>query len=427
MEDQRKRIAVVGGGVAGITACQILERCHDVTLFEKNSYVGGHTNTVVIEKGPDAGTAVDTGFIVCNDRTYPLFHELLSQLNVKVRNSDMSFGYYCRNTEFFYAGTDLGGLFAQRKNILSPRLWAILYGILKFARCGQSQIDASHSVDATLGEFITANGFSDIFVDDYLYPMGSAIWSAPREDLALFPAKAFLAFFKNHGLLSLIDRPQWQTVVGGSHSYVRSFLSSCKTKVSINQPVRTIERKENHVQLRFDEDRSEVFDSVVLALHADEALSLLADPSKEEEQLLGAWEYAANSTILHTDISVLPPNKNAWASWNYTREKDSQEGQPATVSYYMNLLQGLDTKEHYCVTLNPKQLPKENSIIKEFSYSHPQYSSKAINSQGGFAAIQGARQTYYCGSYHGHGFHEDAVSSAVNVAKYFGLEFTPQR
>jgi predicted NAD/FAD-binding protein len=422
VSDKQLKIAVIGGGVAGLTACHILQREHNVTLFEKNDYVGGHTNTILVDNESEKGLAVDTGFIVCNDKTYPLFHELIKQLGVKVRWSDMSFSYFCKKTNFYYAGTNLAGMFAQRKNIFSPRLWSMLFEIGRFSKKGLVDLDNGHLTGLTLGDYIKASNFSNTLVNDYLFPMGSAIWSAPCEKMSEFPAEAFIAFFRNHGLLSVKDRPRWQTIEGGSHSYVKSFLETWKGDVFTSSKVEKIVRAKDSVSIQLKDHSSKDFDKVIIATHADQALSLLDEPSNQEKSLLGAWEYQKNVAVLHTDKSVMPPKRRGWASWNHIREVDASDTAPASVSYYMNKLQGLDGPTDYFVTLNRDRPYNRSDVIREIHYTHPQYTLDSLKTQKHFESIQGEQNTFYCGSYHGYGFHEDAVRSAVKVAKCFGLK-----
>lgn len=419
---KRLNIAIIGSGVAGITAAYILQQKHDVTLFEKNQYVGGHTNTIVIDKGPDAGTAIDTGFIVLNDRTYPNLHTLLERLNVKVRNSDMSFGLYCQQKGLQYAGTNLAGIFSDYSNIFSVSYWCMLRDVVRFNTRGKEDLQNGLTEGKTLGEYLEQLHFSEEFINDYLVPMGSAIWSTPSDKMFDFPATTFLRFFDNHGLLSLNDRPQWQTVAGGGYQYVKSFLNTFKGHVELNSHIKSVWRDENGVMLHFEDGRTRAFDYVVFAVHADQVLPLLENPTNEERALLGCWRYTKNHTILHTDISVMPPNRRAWASWNYTREAVETQQNPLSITYHMNRLQGLRTTQNYFVTLNRQQAIDPQHIIREFEYMHPSYSMETLQTQPQLQKLQGINNTFYCGSYFGYGFHEDAVKSGVKAAEAFGLQ-----
>jgi predicted NAD/FAD-binding protein len=413
-------VAVVGGGVAGIVAAHELAKLgHDVTLFEKNAYVGGHTSTVVLEGGPDAGTAVDTGFIVCNDRTYPNFHRFLADLGVSWRWSDMSFGYHDQNTGLQYAGTTLSGLFAQRANLASPSFYAFLTEVVRFGWRAERDLERGAASGMTLGAYLSEAGGSRALRDHYVAPIGAAVWSAGLDEMLDFPAETFLRFFKNHGLLSLTDRARWQTVVGGSHSYVKAFLARFPGTVIRGAAVESIRRGTEGVVIRAAGRDPMLFDRVVIAAHADEALALLADPSPDEERLLGAWSYSRNRTILHTDETFLPPNRRAEASWNYRRERGEPGSAGVSVTYDMNRLQGLTTLRRYLVTLNPRHEPASGSVVREFMYAHPSYTFSSIRSQPGLKSLNGVRSTWFCGSYFGYGFHEDAVVSAFDAVRHF--------
>lgn len=419
MTDASSNIAIVGVGVAGITAAHILQRKYKITLFDKNSYVGGHTNTILV-KDPEAGDLpVDTGFIVLNDRTYPTFHRFLSQLGVPVRNSDMSFGLYCKKSGLQYAGTGLDGLFAQRGNAVSPKFYRLLWNIYRFSNKAANDLDTGAVKGKSLQQYVAENGFSRDFVEDYLIPMGAAIWSTPSANMMQFPAETFFRFFKNHGLLHLNEMPQWQTVVGGSFSYVNAFLRQFKGKVETSAAVSRIGRKEDAVDITLDDGTIHTFDKVVIATHADEALKQLERPSAEEQELLGAWQYNHNHTVLHSDASVMPPNRRAWAAWNYYRHDDQNQ---LAVTYHMNRLQGLQTSRDYFVTLNSPLPIEPAKIIKEIHYTHPMYTFDAIKTQNRLPELNGKQNTFFCGSYFGFGFHEDAVKSGVAVAKSLGME-----
>jgi predicted NAD/FAD-binding protein len=415
-------VAVIGGGAAGITAAYLLQREHSVTLYERNDYVGGHTHTVTVPDGPDAGTPVDTGFIVLNDKTYPTLHKLLKELGVAWRWSDMSFGYHCEETGLQYAGTSPLGLFAQPINLLRPRYLGMLLDIRRFCTQARRDLDAGTLGERTLGRYVADGGYGEAFSRDYLVPMGAAIWSTSLAEMLEFPAETFVRFFANHGLLALEDRPRWQTVVGGSQSYVRAFLKGFRGKAFTEAPVAALRREGDGVVVRLKDGREARHDRAVVAAHADEALRLLADPSDEERAVLGAWRYQRNHTVLHTDETVLPPNRRAWASWNYLREKGGGKG-GVSMTYHMNRLQGLASSRQYCVTLNRRGPISKNRIIKVIEYEHPAYTVETIRAQGRLLEIQGKRGTYFCGSYFGYGFHEDAVKAGAGVARAFGIEF----
>lgn len=418
MSDRQLNIGVIGAGVAGITAAYLLARRHQVTLLERNEYIGGHTNTIVIPEGPDAGTPVDTGFIVLNDRTYPRFRRLLAHLDVRIRDADMSFGFCCERTGLQYAGTSLNGLFAQRGNLAKPGYYALWRDIFLFNARAVRDLKADRVGERTLGEYVEVTAPGRRFRDDYLLPMGAAIWSTSAEKMLEFPAQTFLRFFYNHGLLILRDRPQWQTVAGGSHSYVKAFLRDFRGDIRTDARIKTVRRGDKGVTVLFENNEPLLFDRIVIATHADQALRLLADPSPLEQELLGAWEYNHNPTILHTDTSFLPSNRRAWASWNYRRERDS-EG-PLSVTYDMNRLQGLKTRKRYCVTLNARREIPERHVIKRIDYTHPLYTPHSLASQERLPELNGRMGTYFAGSYFGYGFHEDAVKAGEQVGRAFG-------
>lgn len=410
-------IAVIGSGAAGLSATHLLQRRHNVTLFEKNDRLGGHTNTVVLEDGPDAGTPVDTGFIVMNNRNYPLLTRLFEQMDVPLRDSDMSFGYHDVPSGLQYCGTGLDGLFAQRMNVVRPQFIRMVRDVMRFFKIAHAELDQQTAGEETLGDFLKRHQFSKVFVDHHLIPMGSAIWSTPCEQMMQFPAQSFLQFFANHGLLSLNDRPQWQTVVGGSCEYVRRMQAEWKqVEIRLNVSLSSVRRNESGVELSFKDGSCRLFDYVVIATHADQAIRLLDDPSPEESELLGCWEYTESRTLLHTDESVMPPLRKVWSSWNFRR----LEGHQTCLSYHMNRLQGLRTEKQYFVSLN---LPVEPAgIIREFNYTHPMFTREALSKRPRLARFNGQRRTWFAGSYFGNGFHEDAVRSGVKVAEHFGVE-----
>lgn len=411
---------MVGAGVAGLTAAWLLQQRHRVTLFEKNRYAGGHTNTVVLDDGSDAGTAVDTGFIVLNDRTYPLFTRLLARLGCATQDSDMSFGFRSEESGLHYAGTGLDGLFAQRHNLLNVRYLAMLREILRFCARARADLHAGQLKDITFGAYLDAGRFSTSVRRDYLLPMAGAIWSAPQEDVLAFPAEPLVRFWENHGLLALKDRPRWQTVRHGSHTYVRAMLRTFRGEVLLDAPIAHVRRDERGAVLTMRGGGERRFDRVVLASHADESLRLLADPSAEEQRLLGAWRYQPNRAVLHSDPGLLPPSRRAWASWNYLQARGARAAAPITVTYHMNRLQRLKTRRPYFVTLNDSSQVRAEHILREFVYTHPLYTSDALATQPQLPHLNGRRNTYFCGSYFGYGFHEDAVRSAVDVARAMG-------
>ena len=412
-----RSIAVVGSGVAGLTAAHILQRKHRVTLFEKNGRLGGHTNTVLIPDGPDAGTPVDTGFIVMNHRNYPLLSRLFKQLDVQLRNSNMSFGYHDVSSGLQYCGSGLNGLFAQRSNLFRPSFYRMVRDTLRFFKTAEADRHDDNLINESLGEYLQRHGFRDEFINHHLIPMGSAIWSTPCEQMMQFPARSFLQFFHNHGLLTLNDRPQWRTVVGGSCDYIGRMKNSWQqVDIRLNAAIQGIKRDAEGVEIAFKDGEHERFDQIIVATHADQALNLLMDPSIEEQRALGCWHYTKSRTILHTDASVMPPLRKVWSSWNFQR----LEGEQTCLTYHMNRLQGLKTRGQYFVSLN---LPKEpTGIIREFNYEHPMFTREALKSRERLTEINGTNRVWFAGSYMGNGFHEDAVRSAVKIAEGFGIK-----
>ena len=414
------RIAVVGGGIAGITSAHLLQGPHEVTLYEKNGHVGGHAHTVTIPSGPDAGMPVDTGFIVLNDRTYPVLNRFFDALGVAIRKSDMSFSYHDETSGFQYASSNLNALFAQRRNLIAPGYWAMLGEILLFNRSVSTKLAQGALENLTLGRFLRRFRFSNRFREQYLFPMVAAIWSAPDLEVERFPMLTFARFFDNHGLLTVHRHPQWYHVAGGSRTYVRAFLKQFQgTVLTRTRPV-SIRRNADGVRITLDDGSSETFDKAVIATHADEALQLLADPSEDERRLLGAWRYSVNQTVLHTDTAWMPSNPRAWASWNVFRAGTSRADAPVTLTYDMNRLQRLETLTPYLVTLNPYRPIAEEAIIARMTYTHPIYTFDSLRTQSELPALNGVRNTYFCGSYFRYGFHEDGARSGVQVAAALG-------
>ena len=423
MSDVRPSVAVIGAGVAGLTAAWLLQRKYHVDLYDGNDYAGGHTRTVVVPNGPDEGTPIDTGFIVMNDRNYPLFRSLLNQLGVETRDSDMSFSYCCERSGYAYAGSNLDTLFAQRWNALRLSHWDMIRDILRFNRTASNDLENGYRGSETLGEYVQRHGFGHAFATRYLYPMGSAIWSSPGEQVEHFPCHAFLHFFRNHGLLQVKNRPQWKYVVGGSHTYVKAMLSDFTGRVQLKRPVHDVTRVANGVVIASADSQIQHYDRAVIATHADQALRLLADPTDQERRALGAWRYQNNEATLHTYRPVMPPASRAWASWNFTQERSASDDQPVSVTYYMNRLQRLRTTQNYFVTLNRARRISQEHVIDQTMFTHPMYTFESVASQDLLPSLNKTGPVYFCGSYFGYGFHEDAVRSAVDVATVLGVPF----
>ena len=415
------RIAIVGGGVAGIAAAYLIQRNHQVSLYEKNGYIGGHTHTITIPDGPDAGTPVDTGFIVFNDRTYPILNRLFRKLGVSSRKSDMSFGYFHEKSGFQYATSDFNSLFAQRRNLLAPGYWSMLAEILLFNRLVRRRLQKDLLEGISLGQFLRRFRFSDRFREQYLFPMVAAIWSAPDVDVGRFPMLTFARFFNNHGLLTILRHPQWYYVAGGSHTYVKAFLDQFQGEVYTRADIVSIHRNTDGVILNYADGSTQPFDRVVIATHADEACQLLADPSDDERRLLGIWRYSTNQIYLHTDLEWMPSNPNAWASWNIIRGIHSDNRSPVTLTYHMNRLQQLKTRNQYLVTLNPFRPIAKEKVLAQITYTHPVFTFESLRTQPELPDLNGVRNTFFCGSYFGYGFHEDAARSGVQAAAAMGV------
>lgn len=420
--DSPLKIAVAGCGVAGLTAAWLLSRKHEVHLFEKNDYPGGHTRTLDITDGPDAGTPVDTGFIVMNHRNYPHFTEVLRQLKVELADSSMTFSFNDTVSGYAYSGNSIGSLFPSLGYYFKPAHLAFVSDLWRFAKVGYRDLQSGYLEGRTLGDYCDERKFGQAFLHHYLYPMGAAIWSSPIQELREFPAQPYLHFLENHGLLRLTNRPQWKYVKGGSRTYVQAMLKTFKHPPQLNAAPQTIQRHENGVSLLMQDGETLEFDHVVIGAHADEALKLLLDPSEQEQQNLGPWRYQPNTVTLHTDTTHLPDNSKLWSSWNFAREPGHTDQRPVSVSYYMNRLQDLQTERDYIVTLNTTRPIADDRVINQTTLMHPLYSTESMATQPRLKKMNGTQNTWFCGSYFGYGFHEDAVRSAVEVAKGFGIE-----
>lgn len=410
------RIAVIGSGVSGLSAAWLLNRRHDVTVFEQDARVGGHCNTVLVDD-PAGPVAVDTGFIVFNRTTYPNLTALFEHLGVATQASDMSFAVSRHDGRLEYAGSGLKALFAQPLNAGRPRFWSILRDLVRFYREAPSQI-ALIPAALTLGQFLDRQGYGEAFRSDHLLPMAAAIWSGRAGDAHNMPAHAFIAFFDNHGLLKLHDRPLWHTVVGGSQAYVSRLCEALAGRVRTGARVAGITRHPDGVSLTSHQGHSERFDHVVVATHADQALAMLQDADAVERRLLEAFHYTRNRAVLHSDPRFMPRRRAAWSSWNYV---EAQSG--AHVTYWMNRLQALPDRVPLFVTLNPAVEPA-NPIADE-TYCHPVYDLQASAAQRDLWSLQGRRNTWFCGAYFGAGFHEDGLQAGLAVAEDLGSERRP--
>jgi len=416
----QKKIAIIGSGIAGLTCGNLLSSKHEITLFEANDYLGGHTHTFdVMSRGKQY--PVNTGFIVYNDWTYPNFIKLMEKLGVKSEVSDMSFSVKDENTGLEYNGTNLNSLFAQRLNIIRPSFIRMVKDIIRFNKQTVSALNAKQIEDGqTLGEFVQEHGYSKEFIHHYIVPMGSAIWSASVDVMMEFPLKFFLQFFNNHGMLSVDDRPTWRVLSGGSRSYIDPITEPFKERIFLNCPVKSVSRSEAGVTIISEQGKHE-FDEVIFACHSDQALTLLADASDDETHILGSIPYQMNDVVLHTDTRLMPKRKLAWASWNY--HIPQRKSDYAMVTYNMNMLQNFhDAEETFLVTLNRNQEIDPSKIIAKFEYAHPVFTLDGVASQKRHGEISGHNNTHFCGAYWLNGFHEDGVNSALMVCKHFGIE-----
>lgn len=412
-----RNIAVIGSGISGLTAAYLLSQKHNVTVFEKAEKIGGHTATVDVEVDGEH-YAIDTGFIVFNDKTYPKFLTLLDEIGVGKQETEMSFSVHNSQTGLEYNGHNLDTLFAQRRNLFRPRFWGLIKEILRFNKlCKHAYENATYEVEYTLGQFLYEQAFSRFFAEHYILPMGAAIWSSSLEQMEGFQFKFFVQFFFNHGLLNIADRPQWYVIPGGSRNYLTPLTKRFVDNIHVNSDIRSITREHDSVSLTFGNAEVKTFDDVVLACHSDQALSLLTDASADETRILSAMPYSENSVVLHTDTQLLPKRKKAWASWNY--QLSANRSKPASVTYNMNILQGLNCKPTFCVTLNQKEAIEPSKILREFTYTHPIFSVESLAAQQQRNTICGQNRTHFAGAYWYNGFHEDGVRSAVDVASRF--------
>jgi hypothetical protein len=412
------KIAIIGSGISGLVCAHLLSSQHQVTLFEANDYLGGHTATKTVELAGKSW-AIDTGFIVFNDRTYPNFQRLLHQLGVPYQPTEMSFSVTNETTGLVYNGHSISTLFAQTSNWFTPRFYHLLTEIVRFnKRCkhyANTQIP-----DITLGLFLSSEGFNQYFAENYILPMGAAIWSASLGEIEAFPLRFFIQFFNNHGLLNINDRPQWYTITGGSNAYIPYLLQDRPLTIKLSTAIQAVHRNVEGVTLTLPDQSTEHFDEVIFACHSDQALALLSDATDKENQVLGAIPYRLNDVVLHYDERLLPTIPKARASWNYHVIPDKDK--PASVTYSMNILQCLPKEAPpFCVTLNHTEAIDPTKILGQFSYSHPVYSQSMVMAQQRRAEICGKQHTHFCGAYWYSGFHEDGVRSALDVCQRFGV------
>lgn len=409
------KIAIIGTGISGMVTAYLLNREHEVTVFEANDYIGGHTHTVKVPTA-EGIYDIDTGFIVYNEVTYPNFVKLIDQLGVETQNTSMSFSLRNEITGLEYSSDSLSALFTQRRNFFSPRFYRMLKDILRFNHNAPKLLQSNAPV-MTLETFLTQNRYSQEFCEHYLIPMGAAIWSTSRQQMYQFPAQYFIQFFLNHGLLRVNNHVQWRVIKGGSHQYAKKLTAPYADKIRLNTPIASVKRYPNYVKVQPQHGESEIFDYVVFATHSDQALRLLDDPSHSEKEILEQLPYQKNEVVLHTDERLMPERRNAWASWNYHLLKEDKHA--VAVSYNMNILQNVQSSENFIVTLNNTEKIDPAKIIQTFQYDHPQFTVSGVAAQKRHSEINGHNRTFYCGAYWRYGFHEDGVMSALEVCKHF--------
>ncbi len=418
------RIAVVGAGVSGLVAAHLLHPHHDVTVFEAGAYAGGHTNTVTVET-EYARHEVDTGFIVFNDRNYPRFERLLGELGVAFQPSEMSFSVTDATGDFEYASTSPSGLFAKRSHLVTPSFYRMIADVPRFQRAARELLRSS--AEPSLREWLGGLGLTEPFVERVIVPQAAAVWSSDPDRMWTFPARFLVQFFDNHGMLGLGGRPRWRTVQGGSRRYVEALVAPFGDRLRLSTPIRTVERFEDGVEVTPAGGEPERFDEVVLAAHADQSLAMLPDATALEREVLGSFPYQANEAVLHTDRSLLPRRRRAWASWNYhLLDEPSGPAGPVSVTYHMNRLQSLRADREFCVTLNRTEAIDPAAIIRTIAYAHPVYTREGHAAQRRHAQVSGHNRTHYCGAYWGWGFHEDGVESAFRAVEALrGREAVP--
>lgn len=414
-----RRIAVIGSGIAGLSAAWGLAARHSVTLFERDARPGGHSHTIDLAL-PEGKIAVDTGFIVFNERTYPNLTALFKHLGVATQATEMSFAASLEDGRFEYSGSNLRGLFAQKRNLMRWRMWRMLADTLRFYR----QARGAGAADMTLGDYLHAGGYGAAFIRDHLLPMGGAIWSTSRAQMLRHPMSAFVRFCDNHGLMQLRDRPQWRTVTGGSRAYVRRMLQDRPIDLRLNASIARVERHVGGPVIVMQDGRRHEFDAVVLATHSDQALQLLAAPTSDELGMLGALRYQANAAVVHGDARLMPRRRAAWSSWNVMGGKDGDESL-ICVTYWMNQLQHLPTRQPVFVTLNPNLPIAEDQVFARFDYAHPLFNLAALQAQRNLWRLQGVGGIWFCGAYFGAGFHEDGLQSGLAVAEALGAVRRP--
>ena len=414
-----QNIAIIGSGISGLASAWFLSQSHTVTVFEKNAKLGGHTNTVSVDV--DGKTLpVDTGFIVFNRPNYPNLSAMLAHLKVGTIETEMSFSASIDQGALEYSGNNLNTLFAQRRNLLSLAHWKMIRQILRFNKQAKHDLNAKENLQMSLGDYLEMHGFDERMQSSYLLPMAAAIWSCPVTTMMKFPVGSFLQFFENHGLLNVEDRPQWETIKGGSQTYIDAMLKEAHFEHWVDSPVQSVEKKEQGVIIELQNGDKQVFDHVIFASHADQSYSMLSPELQNHFSVMKSFQYQENIAYLHTDLKLMPKRKLAWASWNYLRDTQHAENRVA-VTYWMNLLQTIDTPTPLLVTLNPLELPDRDKTFQKIVYEHPVFDKPAMDAQQTIKPLQGDHNVWFCGAYLGYGFHEDGLTSAVNLARLWGV------
>lgn len=406
-----KRIAVIGSGISGLVSAYLLSERYDVSLFEANDYLGGHTNTVSVDI-EDEQYSIDTGFIVFNKKTYPNFCKLIEKLHIPIQLSEMSFSYCSISSGFEYNGHSLNTLFSDRRNVFKLSFYRFIKEIILFNDDAKKFLSETHGTEISIKEFLERHRYSSQFIECYLIPMMSAIWSKNKEDTLNCSAHFIFKFYENHGLLDLYNRPPWYVIAQGSKSYIPPLIAKLKERIYLNNKIESISREANHVVLKSESNES-IFDCVVIATHSDQALKLLSQPTEEEINILSAIKYTENEVVLHTDEQIMPRRKLSWASWNYL----DNGGSSPSLTYYMNRLQSIPSRTNFFVSVNLAGTIESSKIIQRFKYAHPCLDRVALRAQQQIKLINGINNTYYVGSYWGYGFHEDGVNSAMNTCR----------
>ena len=409
------KVAVIGSGISGLSAAHYLSKDFKVDLFEKNDHFGGHSHTLDINVENNI-IPVDIGFIVFNFQTYPNFINFLNDNNVEIEKSNMSFSVSVKGTNIEYCGKGILGIFSNKKNLLNFNFFKMFFEIIKFYKKSNNLKNIEENLK--LDDFLKSEGMSEYFINYHIVPMVSAIWSMPPYEAKQMPLTFFLKFFQNHGLFNLKKRPQWYTIKNRSRTYVNKILKTISGEYYKNYQINKISRHPNGAQVFYGgENEFFNYDKVVIATHADEALSLISEPTKDEKDILSNFKYKKNYAIIHTDETVMPKNKKAWSSWNSSVNKDNNS--QTSITYWLNLLQNLNTKKNIFLSLNPFYKIEKNKIIKEINFTHPYYDKAALDNQKRLKYIQNINNTLYCGSYFGYGFHEDGIKSSIEIIKYF--------